>query len=419
MIARFQGRPTRRGRARTAGAVIGMVAAMTLSACGTSAGGESGTSSATTGATTDGAYVTKSQNLLDTAHEVAVTGSSAGIVAADAIVPWKASDMPKPTTPSGKSLKVNVVYGIPVGYAPYAGNMIKALGAELGWQVKVFQAASPAQTANLAAMQQARLDKPDAIISIVVPGVWVAPALEQARKDGVYTVNVYQDSSTGQGYDAYVPAAQGVQKALLGAWAVAKSNGSAHTVTVEVPGFSDATTPSAEAFLKGCAACKTEVQDFNPDVPVDPIKAQSGVSAALSSRTGVDYLIWPEGGLPLSPVLNGIKTSRNPETQLLVNSASPEDVQLLKDGKLPVVVQMPGALLVLEAFDNVIRLTQGQDALAEDALRLPVSYWTQDEAPAADFPSITAAQLEANDWLSPFEEAWDIKLKELILGVKN
>jgi ABC-type sugar transport system substrate-binding protein len=403
--------------------LIGLAAATALSGCGSPAGGEPGTSVSADAGTNDSAsgsaYVTKSQSLLDTAHKVAVTGNSAGIVAAEAIVPWKASDMPQPTAPSGKSLKVNVVYGIPVGYAPYAGNMLKALGAKLGWEVKVFQAASPAQTANLAAMQQARLDKPDAIISIVVPGVWVAPALEQARKDGIHTVNVYQDSSTGKGYDAYVPAAQGVQKALLGAWAVAKSEGSAHTVAVEVPGFSDATTPSAVAFLKGCGGCRTEVQDFNPDVPVDPIKAQSGVSAALSSRTGVDYLIWPEGGLPLSPVLNGIKTSRNPKTQLLVNSASPEDVQLLKDGKLPLVVQMPGALLVLEAVDNVIRLTAGQEALAEDALRLPVSYWTQGEAPAADFRSITAVQLEANDWLSPFEEAWDVQLKELILGVEN
>ena len=118
---------------------------------------------------------------------------------------------------------------------PYAAHLIKAIGTKLGWSVTIFPASSPTQPAELAAMQQALLGKPNAIISVVIPAVWVGPALASAKAAGIYTVDIHQDSTDGTGYSAVVPSAEGVQKALLAAWAVAKTNGKANTMLVEAP----------------------------------------------------------------------------------------------------------------------------------------------------------------------------------------
>ena len=411
--------------------LIGATALSTLGACssasgagsssvGSSANSQPGSSStsATSSAAGD-SYVVQSEQLLDKAHQAAVTGPSFGTVSANDIVPWKASDMPTPTALPTKALTVNVVYGIPVGYAPYAAHLIRAIGAKLGWTVNIFPASAPTQQAELAAMQQAELGKPNAIISVVVPATWVGPALAAAKTAGIDTIDIHQDSTDGNGYDGLIPSAEGVQKALLAAWAVAKTNGKANTMLVDAPGFSDVNVPAAQSYLQACSGCTTIVQQFNPAVFTDPIQEQSSASSAMSAHNSVNYLVWPTGGLPVTPALDGIASSPDTGAQLLVDDASAENVQLLKQGKLPVVVEGPGALLVLEAIDDVNRMEQGKQALAEDSLRIPISYWTQSEAPAPSFSAITKAQLEANDWLSPFESAWHVQLKSVILGVAS
>ena len=184
--------------------MIGTAALATLAACSSSSsssGSSAATSSDSSSASSSGgdAYVTQSQQLLDRAHAAAVTGPSFGTVPASSIVPWKASDMPAATAPPSKPLKVDVVYGIPSGYVPYAAHLIKAIGTKLGWSVTIFPASSPTQPAELAAMQQALLGKPNAIISVVIPAVWVGPALASAKAAGIYTVDIHQDSTDGNG----------------------------------------------------------------------------------------------------------------------------------------------------------------------------------------------------------------------------
>ena len=250
---------------------------------------------------------------------------------------------------------------------PYAAHLIKAIGTKLGWSVTIFPASSPTQPAELAAMQQALLGKPNAIISVVIPAVWVGPALTAAKAAGIYTVDIHQDSTDGTGYSAVVPSAEGVQKALLAAWAVAKTNGKANTMLVEAPGFSDVNVGAAQSYLQACSGCTTVIQQFNPTSFTDPTQIQSNASSALSAHPSVNYVIWPTGGLPLTPVLDGMSAAPDTDAQLLVDDASPEDVQLLSQGKLPLVVEGPGALLVLEAIDNINRLEQGKQALAETA----------------------------------------------------
>jgi ABC-type sugar transport system substrate-binding protein len=432
MAKRFAGRAGRGPLGHSPGAklLIGAVALIALGAC-SSAGGSSSSASAPAGSSPAGgssssastagsAYAQQSQQLLDKAQAAAVTGPSFGTVAATDIVPWKSSDIPAPTAPPSKPLKVAVAYGIPSGYVPYAAHLIKAIGTKLGWSVTIFPASSPTQPAELAAMQQALLGKPNAVISVVIPAVWVGPALTAAKAAGIYTVDIHQDSTDGTGYSAVVPSAEGVQKALLAAWAVTHTNAKSDTMLVDAPGFSDVNVGAAQSYLQACGGCTTLTQQFNPTSFTDPTQIQSNASSALSAHPSVNYVIWPTGGLPLTPVLDGISASPDSGAQLLVDDASPEDVQLLSGGKLPMVVEGPGAILVLEAIDDINRLETGQQALAETSLRIPISYWTKSQAPAPTFPAITKAQLQANDWLSPFATAWHVpQLESVILGVAS
>jgi ABC-type sugar transport system substrate-binding protein len=426
MAERFECRDGRGKGSGSAGLklLICGVALTALGACssaGTSTGASASSSSPADSSSSGGsAYVQQSQQLLDKAHAAAVTGPSFGTVAASDEVPWKASDIPAPAAPPSKALKVNVVYGIPSGFVPYAAHLIKAIGAKLGWTVNIFAASAPTQSAELAAMQQALLSKPNAIISVVVPATWAGPALTAAKTAGINTIDLHQDSTDGPGYSAVVPSAEGVQKAMLAAWAVTHSSGKPNTMLVGAPGFSDANVAAAQSYFQACSGCTTISQQFTPTSFTAPTEIESNVSSALSAHSNVNYVIWPTGSLPITPVLDGIAATPDTGAQVLVDDASPENVQLLAAGKLPMVAEGPGAMLVLEGIDDLNRLATGKQALAETALRIPISYWTRSQAPAPNFSAITMALLQTNDWVSPFATAWHLpQLKSVILGVAS
>ena len=414
-------------------ALIGAAALTALAACSSGGGGAAATPTASaatdsapaasaTGSSSSGVatYVSQAQSLLDKAAASAVTGPSFGVVPAGQMLPWSASDMPAPTAlVTGKPITVDVMVLLPSGFDLYAAHVIQAIGHQIGWKVNVISATSPTQAGALAAMQQAVLEKPTAILAGAAPATWVAPALAEAKAKGIYTIDLHQDDSTGAGYDAYVPVAEGVQKALLGAWAVAQSKGTAKVMVVEAPGFSDVNSPAAQDYLKTCSDCTTMLQQFNPTVFTDPIQTQSTLSAALATHSDTKYVIWPTGALPLQPALNGITTSQAKGAALLADGADPGSVQLLKAGQVPVVVQNPDALVALAALDDVNRMAQGKPAIAEAALRFPISYWTPQDSPAPNYTSITTAQLKVNDWLTPYEQAWKVSLKPAILGVAS
>jgi ABC-type sugar transport system substrate-binding protein len=365
--------------------------------------------------------LSQSKALLSEAAATAVTGPSFGTVPVNQIVPWTAAMMPTPSKlATGKQISVDVVYSIPEGYTPYAAHVIQAVGAKIGWKVKVIEATAPTQPAELTAMQQAVLDKPTAIIALVIPATYVAPALAKAKSEGIYTVDVHQDTTDGAGYDAYVPDGEGVQKALLAAYAIAQSNGSAKTLIVSAPGFSDVNVPAAQSYLGACSGCNTQLVQFNPTDFTSPTAVQSDVTSKLAATSGVTYIIWPDGGLPIQTVITAISSSiTNKSTKLLVNDAAPGSVQLLKTGQIPIVVYAPAAMTALVAIDDVNRMALGQQPLAQTAQRYPVSYWTTQNSPAPTYPAITAAQLQQADWLSSFEQAWGVQLKSIILGVSG
>ena len=299
--------------------------------------------------------------------------------------------------------------------------MITAIGEKLGWTVNTIQAATPDPPGALAAVRQAVLGEPDAIITIVMPAPWVAQALTEATDQGIKTVEIYGNENFGPGYDGYVSPAAGVQMSLLGAWAVTDSDGKANSLTVGAPGFEDAEAAAAAEYLKGCSGCKTDNLDVAVADFFDQTKMQANVTAALATRPDLNYLIWPQGGAPMQGALSGIRSSRAPDTVAITDAAGPQTVQLLADGTMPVLAQVPDPMLVLVAIDQVSRLVQGQPALTPDEVVLPVSLWTKDN-PKVDptFPAIAAAQIEQNDFVTPFATAWGIDdLKDIILGVEG
>ena len=409
--------------ALAAAALVSVAACSSSSSSSTTAGSAAGPTSSASGspaASGGSGIVSQSKQLLQDAQNAAITGPSVGIVPVDQIVPWKQSLMPAPSKlVSGKPIRVDVVYDIPTGFSPYSAHLIQAVGAKLGWQVKVFAATASTQQAAEAAMQAAVLDKPTAIIASVIPATYDGQALAAAKAADIYTVLLHQDTTTGAGYDAYVPDGEGVQKALLGAYAVAESNGTANTLLLDAPGFSDVNLPAAQAYLKECTTCTTSTGQFNPLDFTDPVALQGDVSAALAKAPNLDYVMWPDGGLPLTPVVAAISASPDKNAKLLINDATDGSIQLLKSGAIPIVVEAPAALIALIGMDDVNRLVQGQQPLAEGSLRFPVSYWTTANSPGPTFGAITAAQLAQSDWLTPFENAWNVQLKSAILGVNS
>ena len=419
-----------RRRARPVAVALVTAGLLSAAACSSGAPGSTASSPAAPAGTASGspsasasgssAFVAQSEQFLQTAAKQALTGPSVGIVPVSQLVPWQQSLMPAPSKlVAGKQIRVDVVYGVPTGSAPYAAHLIQAMGPKLGWEVKVIEAASQSAQATNAAMQQAVLDKPTAIIAAVIPATWDGSALAAAKAAGIYTVLLHQDTTTGKGYDAYVPDAEGIQKELLAAFAVAESNGTAKTMVLDAPGFSDANLPAAQNYLQQCPTCSTSPKQFNPADFTDPVKLQSDVSSVLATASNLTYLMWPDGGLPITPVTAAISGSSDSSAKLLINDATNDSVQLLKAGTIPVVVEAPLALDALIAMDDVNRLVAGQQPLAENALRFPVSYWTTANSPAPTNTAITGAELKQSDWLTPFEKAWNVQLKSAILSVNS
>lgn len=401
-------------------ATLAFVGVLALSAC--SSGGTTAASSSSASGGGTSTLVATSKTLLKEAASTAITGPSTGVVSADQIKPWALSDVPAPSAlPTSGNITVDVVYAIPAGFTPYSAHVIQAVGAKLGWKVNVIQATGNTPQESNAAIQAAVLQKPTAIISSVIPGTWASTALANAKAAGIYTIDMHQDSSTGSGYDAWVPASDNVAKTLLAAYAVANTNGTAHTVVADAPGFSDAWTKSASSYLAGCTGCTTETVQWSPTDFISPTGIQADVAAKLAASSKVDYIIWPNGALPLQSVVSAISSSAaNSKTQILANAGAPSSVQLLAGGQLPILAYSAEALMPLIALDDVSRLVQSKQASPEAALSFPVSYWTKSNAPASNFSAITEAELTTADWVTPYAKAWNLSdLKSVITAVSQ
>ncbi len=390
--------------------------AMALAACGSSTPSASSAPSSKSSPS-----VNESKMLLRNAAISNVTGPSFGPIAATQIVPWKVSAMPTPAPlATGKHISLDVVYGIPVGATPYGAHLFAALGAKLGWSVKIIVAAAQTQAATLAAMEEALLNKPTAIIGEVVPGVWVGPALTQAANEGIFTIDWYQDSTDGPGYSAYVPDGEGIQKVLLSAYAVSSSGGNANSLLVTAPGFSDSDVAAASSYLATCTGCKTETTQLNPTDFTNPVTVASDVTSLVAAHPGIQYLMWPNGSLPLSSIVTSISSSANPNVRLLVNAAAPAPVSLLHSGSIPLLVEAPPALMDLVTIDDINRLVEKKSPLPEDSLRFPIGYWTKANAPSASgYTAITKAQLGRANFLAPYEKAWGVSLVNTVVDVNS
>lgn len=404
---------TRATCVRSTAAAIALAAA--LSACS----GNSNDNDGGTAAGDGGAYVDTSQSLLDTAEQSAITGPAVGTIPAEDLVAWTSADIPAPAALPSDPVDVAVITVYPVGFPIYGADLIKTIGGDLGWNVRAFQAATPDAQGAQAAINQAILTKPDAIVTLAVPAPYVAQGLATAKSKGISTVAIHGDAPNDPGFDAYVPASEGVQKALIGAYAVAQSEGAGEVMVVSSPPFGDANVKAAEEYVDACSGCTLDSVQFSPDVFNDQTKMPSQLSAAVKSPS-VDFVVFPNGSIPLDGALNGIKASRSRDAQMLINNPGPPTMQYLADGRIPVAVNVPYPLLVLTALDQVNRLVAGQAPLAGEDLRMPVSYWTKADGIEPTWQAMTAAQIEANDYVTPFQEAWGVAdLKTVILDVEG
>jgi hypothetical protein len=396
-----------------------VVAAVALAACGSSTHSTASTSPGkTSGAAA--ADIAQADRLVATGEGPAITGPSYGPVTASQAVAWTATQMPTPAALPKTHPKVDVLYGIPSGAVPYAAHVLKAIGDKLGWSMTIIPAAAQTQQAGLQAFQQALLTKPNAIIALVTPGVWVGPALAQAKKDGIVTVDVHQDQTDGPGYDAWVPDAEGIQKSLMAAFAVKLSNGKANSILFNAPGFSDANIPAAQSYLATCGGCSTQTKQLSSTDFVNPVAVQSDVTAELQAEPNANFLFWPNGSLPIEPIITAIAASANTDVKLLVDGPAPQGFQLVQSGAIPGAVETPDALLALIAIDDVSRLVQHEKPLAESALRIPIELVTKANLPdAKNYSTLTKSLLAKTNFLAPFDKAWGVSLESTVLSVSS
>ena len=162
-------------------------------------------------------------------------------------------------------------------------------------------------------------------------------------------------------------------------------------------------------------------QQFNPTSFTDPTQIQANARSALSAHTSVNYVIWPTGGLPLTPVLDGIAASPDSGAQLLVDDASPENVQLLSQGKLPVVVEGPGAILGARSHRRRQPAGGGWPGASGDRATDPDQLLDQERGASAHLPGYHEGAAAGQQLgVALRATAWHVPaLESVILGVAS
>ncbi len=318
----------------------------------------------------------------------------------------------------------SIVMNTPVTTAPPKGKfIIKITTAEpvsqtvtkaaeqaalaLGWtfkSVSIGPEADGMQKAFDSALQQ----KPDGIIISGNPKVTYSQGLAEAKAAGIPVVSesTTDVGGTGDGIIANPDGAPQVQEwgKMTAASIIVASGGKANVLAVNVPAY-----PILNEFQKGlkdtfaqwCPDCV--VADFDVQAADIGTKVPTAIVSKLQADPSITYTTYSFGdlsiGVPAAIQAAGLEVGIAGET------ASPANIQAVKDGKETAWTGFAAPVLGWHDVDALVRFFTGGDPVASGTTFLPTQMLTKDNVAGAVLNS-DGFYVGVADYEEQFKKLW-------------
>lgn len=342
------------------------------------------------------------------AAETETTGAgNAGLQAAQEVVAEyseRPTEIPV-TTPIGKPVPAGktVVYincGLPTCTFQYG--IVKEAAGHLGWTAKSLRTTGQPESLKEVWNQIIQL-KPDGVIYSGAQREPFDQQLREAEELGI-TVAAYSIPEPPTDGIQFVAATFEDQEAtpkLLAAWVADDSEGSANTVLVNLGGFPVLDyfkETFHEYYQEYCSDC--EVDDLNIPLSALGTDLTQRIVAYLRGHPDIEYVALTDNSLN-SALPAALKTAGIEGIKVVGAAATPETLQQMSRGELPVMTSFPYYEILYSDIDAIARAAAGVEVL--DALEAPLPYWyiTQENQLSSDqaYPIV-------EDYQEQFKELW-------------
>lgn len=282
----------------------------------------------------------------------------------------------------------------------------KRVAESLGWTVDVIDGKLDPTVWNQT-VKQAVDSGVDGIIAVSADPNLYGDAMESVAAAGVPFVLTQQTPGDQdvEGISTYIAPDPKVGGADVAEWLIADSDGQAHVLLLDVPGFTNvqqrtaAIAATLEADCPDCVVYKADITPATLGTSLAPL-----VTSQLQQHPDIDY-IWGSDDCCVSFMQQGIQQAgRTGTVKLMSMTGYPQQMTQLTTGEMDLELASPTPFSAWLAVDSLARLMAEQPT--QEFWVLPQRIWTAaniDEAPESVFEKGWDIEF---DYQSMFQELW-------------
>jgi ribose transport system substrate-binding protein len=393
-----------RGRSRALVALV-CAGALALAACGsdstagsTSAAPTTGGGSATTAGggsvTTAGSgdtsapagdILTEATRISDLAKQGLVFAPTDSDVPSTDIVAQTGWLGPDSTPAPPKDVNLQIIICAPGTACETAANYAVEAAKALGWNAEIVPGAGTPESFTQA-FDTALSKKPDVIMTMAVPDVLVGASLAKAKEQGVVTISVADapNASGTDAYDAYVSYRMPLMHQVNAYNIIAETEGKANVILINDSAFPNLVESNKQfqKVMAECADCKVNVVDWQITDALDPVKADSAITAALQANPDATHLVLPYS-IGLSSVIEAVRKAGKTDSVKVVTKDGDEiGLQAVASGGAAFDAGVSLEWVAYAGVDEAIRGVSKSGYTPTEKLGLGVHLFTKENTPA-------------------------------------
>ncbi len=295
---------------------------------------------------------------------------------------------PKP--PAG--VNVQIITCAPGTACETAANYAAEAAKAAGWTADIVQGAgTPESFAQ--AFDTAIAKKPAAIITMAVPDLVVGASLQKARAAGIITISVADapNASGPDAYDAYVSYRMPLMHQINAYNIINETGGKANVIL-----FNDSAFPNLvesnkqfQQVMSKCSGCTVKQVDWQITDALDPVKADSAITAALQSNPDANYLVMPYT-IGFSSVIEAVrKAGKSDQVKIVTKDGDEVGLAAIAAGTAAFDAGVSLEWIAYASIDEAIRGITKSGFTPSDKLGIGVHLFTKDNTPADGKPVYT------------------------------
>ena len=292
---------------------------------------------------------------------------------------------PDATPAPPKDINLQIIICAPGTACETAANYAVEAAEAIGWNAEIVAGAGTPESFGQA-FDTALSKEPDVIMTMAVPDVLVGASLAKARTQGVVTISVADvpAASVADGYDAYVSYRMPLMHQVNAYNIIAETGGQANVLLINDSAFPNLveSNDQFERIMAECGECTVNRIDWQITDALDPVKADTVVTAALQSNPDATHLVVPYS-IGMSSVVEAIrKAGKTDQVKLVSKDGDQIGLQTVASGGSSANAGVSLEWVAYAGVDDAIRGVTGNEFLPPEELGLGVHLFVPDNTPA-------------------------------------